>query len=240
LKLLFDNAFAPLTFRWGFIDAPVDAVTRAYRRWQRRILHAVTITPVNLPLEEALGLLPPLDMGSQRVLFLGTRSAWTACFDNGARGGNPATFVGELSHQLHCRGVACTSVPNTLTRATARTPGTWGAVQFTLFGPGAAGPLNVVRSVAAGNDAGGWEFTVRGVPQPFEQVDRYASARIADRFTPEMLADYCRALGIDCLSPDFYGGPGVVTYSRPWFLRRPGTVTLAEARRQLGLPVSLA
>jgi hypothetical protein len=236
MKLLFDNAFAPLTFKWGFVDASVEAVTRAYRRWQRRILHTVKTTSVDLPLAQAIELLPPLDMGSQRVLFLGTKSAWTACFDNGARGGNPATFVGELSHQIHCQAVACTCIPDTLTRATARTPGTWGAVQFTLFGPDAGGPMNVVRSVAASHDVGGWEFNTRGVPQPFEQVDRYSSVRIADRFTPEMLDDYCRALGIHCFDPGFYGGPGVLTSSRPWFLPRSKTVTLAEARRHFGLP----
>jgi hypothetical protein len=206
MRLLFDNAFAPLTFKWGFVDASVEAVTRAYRRWQRRILHTVKTTSVDLPLAQAIELLPPLDMGSQRVLFLGTTSAWTACFDNGARGGNPATFVGELSHQIHCRAVACTCIPDTLTRAAARTPGTWEAVQFTLFGPDAGGPLNVVRSVAASHDAGGWEF------------------------------DYCRALGIHCFDPGFYGGPGVLTYSRPWFLPRSKTVTLADARRHFGLP----
>ena len=84
--------------------------------------------------------------------------------------------------------------------------------------------------------AAGWEFNTRGVPLPFEQVDRYSSVRIADRFTAEMLGAYCRALSIDCFDPGFYGGTGVVTHSRPWFLPRLKTVTLTEARRHLGLP----
>jgi hypothetical protein len=71
--------------------------------------------------------------------------------------------------------------------------------------------------------------------QAFEHIDQYAARRIVDRFSAEMLADYCGALGIDLFDEQFYGGPGVVTQSRPWFLPKLATVSLAEARRQLGM-----
>jgi len=235
VKYLLDNTLAPLTFSWGFLEASVDAVSHRYARWQRTILHRVRVTAIDLPLADALQQLEPLDMGSQRVLFLSTKTRWTACFDNGATGGNPSTIVGELSRQLRCQGVACGCIPNTLTRSAAATQGTWGAVKFTLFGPEQRDFLNVERAVSVINDVRGWEFKAIGRPQPFERPERYAARRIADRFTSEMLEEYCGALGIQLFDENFYGGAGVITHAHPWFLPRLATMTLAEARARLGL-----
>jgi len=233
-RFLLDNALAPLTFSWGFLDAPLGAVSASYARWQRTILHSVKSTALDLPLAEALRRLEPLDMGSQRVLFLSTRSRWTACFDNGAKGGNPTTFVGELAQRLKCRGVACACIPNTLTR-NARKRGTWGAVKFTLFAPEPRAFLNIERSISVINDVRGWDFHYQGAVQDFEHVERYGAARIADRLTAGMLEDYCRALGIQLFDEPFYSGPGVVTHAAPWFQPKLPAISLAEARRQLGL-----
>ena len=74
-----------------------------------------------------------------------------------------------------------------------------------------------------------------GEVQPFEQIDRYAARRVADRVTAELLEAYCRAFGIHLFDVDFYGGADVVTHARPWFLPRLATITRADARRQLGL-----
>ena len=235
MNYLLDNTLAPLTFNWGFLEAPVDAVDSAYRRWQRMILHSVKVARIDLPLADALRQLEPLDNGSQRVLFLSTKAPWTACFDNGVRGGNPSTFVGELAMRMRCRGVACGCIPNTLTRRDAGKPGTWGAVKFTLFAPEKRDFLNVERSVSVMNDVRGWEFNSIGTVQDFEQVERYAARKIADRFTPEMLEAYGRALGINLFDEDFYGGDGSITHACPWFLPKLATTTLAQARKQLGL-----
>ena len=234
-KGLLDHALAPLTFNWGFLDASVEAVSDRYARWQRMILHRVKIAAIDLPLAAALRQLEPLDRGSQRVLFLSTHGPWTACFDNGVSGGNPATIVGELSRQLRCRGVACSCIPNTLTRDDARKRGTWGAVKFTLFGPEPREFLNVERSVSVINDVRGWEFKTIGTLQDFETPDRYAARSVADRFTPDMLDAYCRAVGIRLFDENFYGGTGVITHAYPWFLPKAPSMTLAEARAQLGL-----
>lgn len=234
MKYLLDNKLAPLTFNWGFLDASAQAVSNAYASWQRKILHSVKVIPINQQLADALRELQPLDTGSQRVLFLGTRGEWTACFDNGAKGGNPSTFVGELAERLKCRGVVCGCVPNTLTRLDRGKPGTRGAVKFTLFAPEKRELLNIERSVSVINDVGGWAFKSIGTAQSFEPIGRYVARRIVDRFTPEMLEDYCRALGIEPFDETFYGGRGFITYSYPWFLPRLPSVSLHEARRQLG------
>jgi hypothetical protein len=235
MKYLLDNTLAPLTFNWGFLEAPVDAISSAYLRWQRTILQSVKVSRIDLPLADALRQLEPLDTGSQRVLFLSTKARWTACFDNGVKGGNPSTFVGELAVQMRCRGVACGCIPNTLTRRDAKKPGTWGAVKFTLFAPEKRDFLNVERSVSVVNDVRGWDFHSIGTVQDFEQAERYAARNIADRFTPEMLEEYGRALGINLFDEDFYGGVGLVTHSYPWFLPKLATATLAQARTRLGL-----
>ena len=235
MKYLLDNTLAPLTFEWGFIEAPLDAVSTAYRRWQRKILHRVRVTQFDLPLAHALKQLDPLDRGAQRVLFISTRSGWTACFDNGVRGGNPATFVGELAQQLKCRGVAVGCIPNTLSRGDAARPGTWGALKFMLFAAEKRDFLNVERGVSIINDVGGWEFNSIGAVQVFEHVERYAARRIAERLTSEMIEDYCRALGLDLFEENFYGGPGVLTHSSLWCFPKLPTTPLAEARKQLGL-----
>ncbi len=234
MKYLLDNKLAPLTFSWGFVEAPVEAVNNSYVSWQKKILQSAKVSSINLPLAEALRHLEPLDNGSQRVLFLSTRSNWTACFDNGVKGGNPFTFVGELAERLQTRGVACASIPNTLTKSDRGKPGTWGAVKFTLFGSEKRQYLNVERALSVINDVRGWKFNSSGTIQSFEQEDRYTAKRIADRFTPEMLEEYCRALGIELFDENFYGGPGFVTYAYPWFLPRLPAVTLSEARKQLG------
>ena len=235
MKFLLDNKLAPLTFNWGFLEAGVDAVGAAYQRWQKKILHSVKVASVDLPLADALRRLEPLDLGSQRVLFLSTKSRWTACFDNGVKGGNPSTFVGELAQQMKCRGITCGAIPNTLTKSDALKPGTWGAVKFTLFAPEQREYLNIERSVSVINDVRGWTFNSVGKVQDFEQVDRYAARKIADRFTSEMLEDYCRVFGIDLFNEDFYGGKGLVTHTYLWFFpMKSGSTTLAQARQQLG------
>jgi len=234
MKYLLDNKLAPLTFSWGFLEAPVEAVNNSYVSWQKKILQSCKVEAINLSLADALRKLEPLDTGSQRVLFLSTKSNWTACFDNGAKGGNPSTFVGELAERLKCRGVACGAVPNTLTKSDRGKLGTWGAVKFTLFAPEPRQRLNIDRSVSVINDVRGWKFDSLGTVQPFEQVERYGAKRIAERFTPEMLEAYCRALGIELFDENFYGGPGFVSFTAPWFLPRLPSVSLTEARRQLG------
>ena len=95
--------------------------------------------------------------------------------------------------------------------------------------------MNIERSVSVINDVGGWEFNSVGSVQGFEQVERYSARRIADRFTPEMLEEYGRALGLELFDEAFYGGAGLITHAAPWFLRKLPTTTLADARRQLGL-----
>lgn len=207
MKFLLNNELAPLTFTWRFPECPVTKVVDSYVRWQRKILHSARVESIDLSLVEALRKLEPLDMDmhSSVVLFLSTKSSWTACFDNGVKGGNATTFVGYLCEVLRCRGLVCREF------------------------------LNIERDISLTNDISGWGFRATGSPQPFEQSDRYLARQKADRFTSEMLEEYCRALGIDLFHEDCYGGAGAIIRSRFWFLPGPKGSSLRGAQMSLGM-----
>lgn len=46
-------------------------------------------------------------------------------------------------------------------------------------------------------DGSRWRFDTTGDPLPFEKVAQYSKARIAERFTVELAAQYAKATGIN-------------------------------------------
>jgi hypothetical protein len=60
--------------------------------------------------------------------------------------------------------------------------------------------------------------------------------RVQDRFTPEMLESYCRALGIDPFNEAFYKPSAVLLVQdiSSW-KQPPRLMSLADRRRELGL-----
>jgi hypothetical protein len=77
-----------------------------------------------------------------------------------------------------------------------------------MYGPEQTEWLNLVRALSAVQDQGRWEWTATGIVQSFEDVAMYQKPRVRDRFTPDMLARYCAALGIQLFDDDFYVGGG--------------------------------
>jgi len=67
---------------------------------------------------------------------------------------------------------------------------------------------NAVRSISAMNDGGKWSFDTFGEVLPFEESEPYQAKRIKDRFTPEMLDRYLKAMGIHAFDEAFYDSPG--------------------------------
>jgi hypothetical protein len=51
-----------------------------------------------------------------------------------------------------------------------------------------------IRDVVCYKDGSKWFFAARGEPQPWERTGLYRSARIPDRFTPEMATAYVEAV----------------------------------------------
>ena len=105
---------------------------------------------------------------------------------------------------------------------------------FTLYGPEQTDWLNVVRSVAAVQDNGRWEWSESGAPQPFEDTAAYNRRRVRDRLTLDMTATYCGALGIQPFDESFFGTVGQLVEN----LNITGNVrseTLQQARAWHGL-----
>ena len=187
----------------------------------------------------ALLRLEPLITPPRRELLVKTKSSWTAYFDNGTNGGDPTGPIGYLAQRLKCRGLAVRCVPHTLRDESSDAKGTYGSMQFGLFAPEPREWLNYERAITAANDGGKWVFITTGTIQPYETPERYNAKRIRDRFTDEMLEDYCRALGIELFDPDFYGPEGLLVEVLDPLPPRHVPLSLAEARLRIGLaPIS--
>jgi hypothetical protein len=86
--------------------------------------------------------------------------------------------------------------------------------------------------VSIANDVGGWQFAAEGELQVYEQLECYRKRKVMERFTPDMLASYCTALGIDLFNSDFYGEQSLSHH-----IKRKGTggpyMSIAEARSHI-------
>jgi hypothetical protein len=234
MKTLLENRFAPLTYSLGFLETAFQPLVNETIAWQRSIFSQVEVRPIDASLSEALALLEPLITPPRKFLLLSTKSNWVASFDNGINGGDPSSFVGYMSERLKCRGLAVTCIPPR-PDDDARDDAGSSAVCLVLYAPEAREWLNIERSISTENDYGEWTFKATGSVQPFEKTERYQAREVKDRFTADMLEEYCAALGIRLFDQDSYGPKGVlVTIGDPLppeFVPIP----LAEARRRLGL-----
>ncbi|REK19533.1 MAG: hypothetical protein DWQ37_00230 [Planctomycetota bacterium] len=231
----FGMTYAPTTFNIGFLEIDLDAVVKTFTSWIRQLHHTVHVVDASGEVSAVIASLEPLTMPPRRSLWLRTRSLWTAYVDNSILGTDALSSISYLSKLLGCRGVILSRVPHTLQNDADRNRGTYGAVQFEMYGPSSDDPLECVRSVGVTFDGGRWYFDQSGSVQPFEEVDRYKSQRIVDRLTPEMLDRYAFSLGIDAFNEMFYTGDArLVSYANP--ANAPARqCSLAEARRDFGL-----
>jgi hypothetical protein len=235
---LFDDAYAPLTFSFGFIESPFAQLSDAFISWQKEIFSRSTgrieFTHFRAPLASALARLEPLTTPQDRDLLVETRSNWTAIFSNGLRVNDVFSPVSYLPTVLKCRGVEVVYVPDRSDNPPKDALQVYGAVAFALYGPEKTDWINRIRRVAVINDVGGWEFAAEGEIQPYEKIETYQKRKITDRFTAEMLESYCAALGIRLFDANFYGGQCLLSgikRSAP-----PGpTMTISEARSHLYL-----
>jgi hypothetical protein len=232
---LLDGKLAPLTYAWGFMEAPLQLVGDTFHKWSSSNHNKVTSSPFSSTLANALLQLQPLIVPPRRRLLMETGSSWTAYFDNGSDGGDPFGPVSYMSELLKCRGLTVACVPHTLTSKRKDAKGTYGAVQFELFAPEPREISNHERSVSAANDGGRWCFNVFGTVQPYEKIDQYKARKIKDRFTPEMLEAYCEALGIKLFDAEFYGPDGILITIHDPLPPNHKPLTLREARLSLSL-----
>jgi hypothetical protein len=214
MNLLLDDRYAPITSKLGFIKCPVKKVLEEYLSWDTPI-QSSRMPPVSLSvrhghgdLPEMLNLLLPLtNIERRRMLFIQTVGDWTAFFDNGWQGTDVFSTVSYLCRKLACQGVRADYIPHSLDGQYERKKGRYGATIFELYGFSQTHFLNIKRAVSAAYDGNKWKFSTTGVQQPFEDSNAYKAKAIKDRFTPEMLDSYLKALGIKAFDIEFYNSP---------------------------------
>ncbi|MEX0725019.1 MAG: hypothetical protein WD065_02035 [Planctomycetaceae bacterium] len=110
--------------------------------------------------------------------------------------------IGYITDKMKRRGILATYIEDTYNAST--NTGRLGGVQLRVFEPYETFFQNYGRSISVINEGRRWRFDQGYEPLPFENLEAYQAKRIRDRFTPEMLIDYLRQLGIEAYSPQFY------------------------------------
>lgn len=214
MKTLLNDRFSPLTHQIGFLEATFENTLEVFLKWQSEIGAELGRCPGSEiftgSLEEALLRLEPLTTPPTKVLLIETHTRWTAFFDNGLRVSDPESQVGHLCTIIPCRGVVAHCAPDRSHLEGRDALRIYGIVSFQIFVAHQTQWLNQERAIVAMNDGGTWLFSATGVEQPFEEPEKYKARHIADRFTDEMLARYCDALGIKLFDEAFYTGKTVV------------------------------
>jgi hypothetical protein len=110
-------------------------------------------------------------------------------------------------------------------------------VQFQLLDGHSDAFLKIVRSISVAYD-NRWRFDQAGDVLPFEIPSRYTLKNIVDRFTPDTLSNYCRALDIRPFDDSFFNGPAVLAKRETVYQGTSRELSLSEARREIGLSCS--
>lgn len=180
----------PVTHDFGLIRAPVDTVLdMRHRAYLDHGIDDCTRQEVSGSLEACLRRLEPLCFNHRKEMYLATSFGWTAFFQNGTRGSDPALPMMQSSRALGVTAMRICVTP-------ART--TWPGVIWEVYDTEEAGgdAYGYRRSIAAANDGGRWVFEMSGAPFPFEDPGRYTAKRKRDRFPPDLLWSYLGAMGI--------------------------------------------
>lgn len=209
---MLNDRLAPISYAFGFLECDTARAVDAYERWQAPIQAARGValrrTPVNGDLAAVLRTLLPLtSVERRRFLFIPTASQWTAFFDNGHQSTDAFAPMSYLAQELGCRGLRVGYVPEN--GSGKRQP----ARIFELYGPHQTEWLNVVRALGVVFDKH-WSFHASGQVQDFEQPERYGLKPVKERFTPEMLDAYLKALGVDAFNELFYLSHSAVLLSK--------------------------
>jgi hypothetical protein len=231
MKSLLDDRFVPLTHQIGFLEGNFETIADVYLRWQRSLHGEVSSDVLNAPLAAALQRLEPLTTPWEKELFIATNSRWVAYFNNGLRGSDPESPIGHLATIVPCRGLVVHCTPDRSSVTAADALRIYSVVSFTMFAAHQTDWLNQERAICAMNDGGKWVFVDQGIPQAFENPEKYKARLIRDRFTPEMLKEYCAALDIRIFDETFYGGKTLIAKRPNQIGRRSPVMSLHEARR---------
>ena len=212
MDFLLSDRLAPITSSFGFIEKESNDLVDCYQDWimeinarlDRSKRSKFSFRKVTGSLETVLLNLVPLSAGgSDRNLFIPTRSKWTAFYENGVRGTDPSP-ISYLAERCNCRSIWIVATPFIQKNEESR--GFEGALIFELYGPENSGTMtqNIIRSIRLEKDIGKWSFSLTGAPLPFENLKKYESRYKKDKFTLDLMNEYLLELGIDAFQESFY------------------------------------
>ena len=157
------NEFAPVTFRFGFVEASFAALCDAFEQWHKEIDIKFAVKTefrnITAPLETALLSLQPLTTSLNGYLLVETKSNWTAIFANGLRVNYVFSPVSHLPLRLNCRGLEVGYAPDRSKSERKDLIRVWGHALFALYGPSNTDWLNRIRYLSVSNDVSGWNFS---------------------------------------------------------------------------------
>ncbi|MFK0009705.1 hypothetical protein ACIQTZ_21895 [Paenarthrobacter sp. NPDC090520] len=230
-QLLLGNRWAPITNTLSFINAPLEEAAQVWFDCYASSYADNTNlrkTELSGSLVELFSKLLPLAAGGETMFLETVDPNWTLAVNNNAYTGPDLSSMLKLEYaeKRGVRSVIVIETPHTLDRKNyPEERGRYGSRRFLLLGPGDA-----VTGVYLDNE-GKWSFARGGTVLDFEDIDAYTSTLTTDRFTHDMLVDYCRHLGLDPFSEEFYvpNGRGIMIGFRGEPRPEDG-YTLAEAR----------
>ncbi len=207
-KLLLGNEWAPITTRMGFINLPLDESAHEWRVWAQgrpaEWATEVRVTKLNGTLTELFEKLIPLDWGYRWLLLETSNPEWTAVVDNSWQGSNLGSALSY--HFPDARGITTAEVedqPRNIKRFDGEPDrGRWGSRTLTVH------DKDGLKRFLSLSNSEPWKFSQNGEPYDFEDTSKYEESKTTDRFTHEMIIDYCRHLGLEPFEDDFYAPTG--------------------------------
>jgi hypothetical protein len=188
------DKWSPVTTDFLIVNAAIDLAVAAYGNWMKRLGFAFTKTIVDDGLDRAFASMAPLSNSKQRKLFVHAGRDWTAFFQNGVQGSDPAAHGHQLAKELDAIGMRVCITPPAYQ---------WQAVIWEVYAPQRLGgdEFGYRRSLAVANDGGKWTFINEGVPFPFERQARYIASRKRNRLDRQLLEAYLREYAINPFEP---------------------------------------
>lgn len=229
---LLNDEFAPVTMSIGLIHLPLRAVAEFVVAWHKSIGVTIRDEPLRGPLPELLSACLPLTFPETKKLLVGASDGqWTAVFLNAADVPTPSSVVAYVCREIHTDGVVVTCSPTTY--------GVDGkqvlhqVTRFEKIATSSAEYLNYERVIEVAEEDGRWTFELAGREQSFERPDAYRCRSVRQRFTPEILQDYCAAVGVYPFLESFYDAEAHLIESLNVPVQRQGDY--ADVQASLGM-----
>lgn len=187
--------YFPTFYSWGIFQAPLKTVVSHDKKWKNG-LGGYSYAKKSGGIASAMQDLSPLCAPLTKYVFIGFDNKFTVYFDNFILGSDAVGPISVLSKKIGCLSILITCKPNI--------KNVWyGQTRMDIISPSGAEK----RVLCASNDGGRWDWFGLGTPFEWENISAYENRKIADRFTPHMLIQYCKHFGIDLFNIEKFDSP---------------------------------